>query len=245
MIDVGRFFSRSGLWTLSSLLDFSTLSKAQKDHLAKVYGTLAGCTLVTLLGTLVPLRYFNWNPLLVLLGCTAALLYVTFTAPAPGSRDEGFAVKRVLAMGVSAFAEGLLLRQLLHVMFTINPEIVTTALFGTIAIFACFSLGSLLMASRTALYLGSLAFSLTSYVALVRLTNIFVKSRLADDLSDIVMLVAFCGFVIFDTQITLTDFDRGSRDVLAHALMLYCDVMNIFVKLIRILYEKEKKKEKE
>ncbi|GFE52659.1 Bax inhibitor protein [Babesia ovis] len=255
MIHTDSFFSRSRLWTAASLLDFTPLTAAQKEHLTKVYAALAACSLITFAGAAVPLRYLSFHPLL-LLGCfLGSLLYVTFTAPRMGSYSkvalpvwwlhlsQPTDMKRMIAAGIMAFSQGLLMREVVHYMLFINPEIITTALFATIAIFTCFSVGSLLMSSRLALYLGGLAFSLSMYISLVRFTNIFVRSRFVSDFSDVAMLIAFCGFVVFDTQITLRDFNNGSRDFLTHAVMLYGDVISIFMKITKILHEKEKKKE--
>ncbi|GBE62651.1 Bax inhibitor [Babesia ovata] len=238
-----QFFQRSSLWQASTLLDFTPLSKAQKEHLTKVYATLALCSVITFAGAVLPLRYLNFNRALTALACLGATLYVVYVGSSADHQRQPLSVKRCAALSVMAFAQGLLLRDMVIYLHFLNPEILTTALFATIAVFACFSLGSLCMTSRTALYLGGLAFSLSFYVSMVRLTNIFIRSKFADDVSDIVMLLAFCGFIIFDTQVTLRDFNYGSRDYVAHAIMLYGDILHIFLKIVKILSKKESKKE--
>ncbi|CDR96145.1 Bax inhibitor-1, putative [Babesia bigemina] len=237
-----QFFQRSSLWQASTLLDFTPLSKAQREHLTKVYATLALCTVITFAGAIVPLRYLNHHSVLIGLAYICLALYVVFSGPRVGGQQQPISVKRCLALSGMAFAQGLLLRELVIFVLYLNPEILTTSLFATIAIFACFSIASLCMSSRLALYLGGLATSVSFYIVLVRLTNIFIRSKFVDDVSDIVMLLSFCGFIILDTQITLRAFDHGSRDYVLHAVMLYCDILNVFLKITKILCKKEEKK---
>ncbi|KAK1441705.1 hypothetical protein BgAZ_500370 [Babesia gibsoni] len=245
MIDFDSIFSRSRFWTASSLLDFTPLSKAQKEHLAKVYATLAMLSVITICGASVPQEYFSTHPMLLLFAFLGSMLYVVFS----GSRYRGFSSsvskKRLLAAAAMAFSQGLLLRELLLFMYYFNPEIITTALFATVAVFTCFSLASMFMSSRMLLYVSALTVSLSIYISMVRFANFFVGSRFVNDLTDVGVLLSFCGFVIFDTQITLKEFSYGSRDFLMHAIMLYGDIVNIFLKTMSILYEKEKKKEKD
>ena len=64
----------------------------------------------------------------------------------------------------------------------------------------------------------------------------------------ITLLVA-CMYVIYDTQMIIENAERGNRDVPKDTLMLFVDLVDLFIKVLRILLElsedKKKKKRRE
>lgn len=213
--------------------------------MAKVFAMLAGWSVISFCTIALPPRHWSVGPGLAMLCFVGSMFYITITGEKFGYSGEVLSVKRMGASGLLAFAYGLLMRASLLDIFAHNPEIITTALFATIVIFACFSLASLFMTSRAALYVCGLTSSLTLYISMVRFTNLLVRSRFANNFTDVALLVSFCGYIIMDTQIILQEFSRGSKDFLWHAVTLYGDLLSIFLKIVQILCAKEKRRQKE
>lgn len=58
-------------------------------------------------------------------------------------------------------------------------------------------------------------------------------------------LLTACLYVIYDTQIIIERAERGDKDEISHALTLFMDVFDLFIKILRILMELQKKQEAE
>lgn len=52
-----------------------------------------------------------------------------------------------------------------------------------------------------------------------------------------VSLFMTCLWIIFDTQVIVEQSERGIRHVAGHALMLFQDLLKLFIKIVRILME--------
>lgn len=64
---------------------------------------------------------------------------------------------------------------------------------GSIGIFGSFSLASLFMKTRMAMYLGALIFSLSNYIVMVNFANYFFRSRFVNNVTLILGLFLFVG----------------------------------------------------
>ena len=51
-------------------------------------------------------------------------------------------------------------------------------------------------------------------------------------------LLLFSGFVIYDTQIIIEQAHEGNRDFISHALSLFLDFVNIFIRVLIIIMKK-------
>ena len=50
-----------------------------------------------------------------------------------------------------------------------------------------------------------------------------------------VSLFVACLYIIYDTQLIVEDSERGNRDVPTHSMMLFVDLFDLFVKIVRVL----------
>ena len=51
-------------------------------------------------------------------------------------------------------------------------------------------------------------------------------------------LGVFCAYILYDTQLIIEKKRMGDEDFLSHSLMLFLDLVNVFIKLLRILKDK-------
>mmetsp|Transcript_509 Transcript_509/g.405 ORF Transcript_509/g.405 Transcript_509/m.405 type:complete len:157 (+) Transcript_509:16-486(+) len=137
--------------------------------------------------------------------------------------------------GGFAFLKGVSLGPLVHYAAAVDPDLLMTAFYGTLAIFTCLSLCAIFSRRREWLYLGSILSSVMLYMALINLGNIFFRSNLVFNLNLYGMLVAFMGYVLLDTQVAIESFYSGYRDPIKAAAELYTDLIAIFVRILVIL----------
>ena len=52
-------------------------------------------------------------------------------------------------------------------------------------------------------------------------------------------LLSACLFVIYDTQLIIERAERGDKDTITHALILFIDLFDLFIKILRILIEQK------
>ena len=61
-------------------------------------------------------------------------------------------------------------------------------------------------------------------------------------------LLVECLYIIYDTQLIIERAERGDKDVVGHALLLFVDLFDLFIKILQILIklsqEEKRKKEK-
>ncbi len=124
-------------------------------------------------------------------------------------------------------------------------QVLVTALLGTSLLFACFSGTGLVSKQRSYLYLGGILSSGLSFLLLVSLVDIFIRSELLFDVRLYIGLALMCGFLIFDTQMIIEKAEHGSNDVCGHAAELFVDFVAIFIRVLAILLKKREKEDRE
>lgn len=222
---------------LSALLDFTPLAKPVKEHLVRVYAMVLFGVVATGAGVYFQLNVFHIHyflSILVQIGCMMALTMGSGYARATGKALSG---NRVLYFGGFAAATGVSVGDLIAMAASIHPAIPVQAFFGSIAIFACFSLSAMFAKERKFLYLGWILTSGLTYFGLASLFNIFFRSPLIHGVILYGSLLMYMGFILYDTQVAIEDFKQGNRDYVMQAIYLYLDLVAIFVRLLIILME--------
>lgn len=226
--------------TLKSLLDFTPLSAPKKAHLTKVYAMLFSGVIASAVGVYLHLYALRLPAILLLLVKIGCLMGVIMTRHKAIMEGRILTPMRLGCYGGFCLALGMNMADYLaYVHYGISSAIVPTAFLGSIAIFGCFSIGALMAKERSYLFLGAILGSVMSYMMLLSLANIFFRSVILSDLMLYAGILLYVGFVVYDTQVTLADFDRGNRDFLVHALELYMDLAGIFVRLVKVMAQNE------
>ncbi|ELR23693.1 Bax inhibitor 1, putative [Acanthamoeba castellanii str. Neff] len=215
--------------------DFSPINQRLKQHLVRVYSTLAATLAMSAIGAWAHVAY-NLGGLISFFA-TIGLIAMLHLTPA---FDENVPKRTLFLFGIGFF-QGCSIGPLLAYTLELDPLILVNAFVGTFAIFGCFSASALFAQRRSMLYLGAFLSSGLSLLFWVSIANIFLGTALLSNVTLYLGLLVFCGFVMFDTQLVIEKFHMGNQDYLAHSLELFLDFINIFVRLVVIL-SKDKKK---
>jgi len=144
----------------------------------------------------------------------------------------------------TAFCTGVYLNPLIDLAINIDPQILMTAFLLTTCVFVCFTLSALWTEKRTYLYLGGLLGSGTSILLVLSLMSLFGRSELLFNINLYLGLALACGYILYDTQLIVARAQNGETNYVKHALMLFIDMVDLFVRILIILIKNSQKKEK-
>ncbi|KAK2723568.1 hypothetical protein QYM36_002047, partial [Artemia franciscana] len=213
----------------------SHLEESIRKHLVNVYTTLSMSTVACILGTYIQLLREIVTPEVGALFAFISLFGFVFV----GSTKQMFGIRLSMLL-VCSFSFGVSLAPVIQFVLLFNdPTIITTALAGTALIFIGFSLCSILSPSGKWLFLGA---PLSTYLLSVTLLRLFMGGNFV--LEMYIGLGVFCAYILYDTQLIIERKRMGEGDVLSHSLILFLDLVNVFVELLRILKDKDNKKKK-
>ncbi|KAI8645784.1 inhibitor of apoptosis-promoting Bax1-domain-containing protein [Parasitella parasitica] len=236
MSDKQQYFGSSSSQSSSS----NALSQPVRRHLVNVYLTLAAMCAIATAGTQVG-DYLGaaGSPIGTLGAFTSASM---FRYTAPRSRN------RWVLLALYSIFSGVALSTFISFFLNWDPSgnIIFMALSSAVLIFLGFS-GSAIMADRRSmLYVGALASSALSVLLWLSLANtFFIRSTSIFSLDLYIGLLAFAGFVMYDTQMIVEHASAGSMDIPGHAMELFMDLYSLFIRLAQILMKKEVDKENE
>lgn len=212
----------------------SALSQETRDHLVKVYSTLAlGCALAAL-GVLVYLKT-GIPYLLPFVGSLGAVLLLQWTPREYFERRAGL-------FALLCFSQGAGMGGLIDVALAVDPSLVVAALATTICLFAGFSFAALRSEKRSYLYLGALLYSALGWLSIAALANLLFRSQIIFNLQLYGGLLLFSGYIVFDTQLIVEKHESGDDDVISHAVDLFLDVIALFVRILIIMLKDSENK---
>ncbi|CAF1094654.1 unnamed protein product [Adineta ricciae] len=213
-----------------TLFDFSTLQPQVRNHLKNVYACLMGTTLCATLGVLISMTgWFNY-PLLAVFGSIITGAWLSSLDLNARTQNKCFAL-----MAATGLFTGMYISPLINVAIQVDPQIPMTALLITTFVFVCFTLSALLTQKRTYLYLGGLLGTGASVMLLLSFMNIFARSQLLFNANLYLGLVMACGYILYDTQLIVVRANTGDMNYVKHALLLFVDLIDLFVRILVIL----------
>lgn len=205
-------------------------------HLLKVYGTLCATTVAGALG--------SWTHVLYNIGGWLTWLLSVFLVILIGVTKKEKRAERTLYLGMFGFAMGTVIGPLVKFAVDLDPWILVHAFVVSVVVFGCFTAMAFLMDENVHIQIaGTLASGLT-WLAICGFANIFFGSELLFNIQLYGGLALFCGFVVYDTQLITEKFKEGDEDYLAHAMRLFMDFLEIFVRIVIILAKQKKKNKK-
>lgn len=240
---MNQFFSDNvRLDRLSAMFKTSDISEKTQRHLTKVYFNVMGCALICAAAMWVNAHtVFTgfFSSILVMMG----MGYLSYKISSPYMAET----ERMGYMWALAFGLGFLAGPAIHLIADFDPSIVTKATAITGIMFSCFSCISIFSKRRSYLFLGSLATSIISCMLMYRfICWISGQSSPMESMAYIMLsLLIACMYVIYDTQMIIERCEVfGERDVPKHTMILFLDLFDLFIKVIRVLLEMQKNEEK-
>jgi len=229
----------SNKFNLQTLLDFSTLHPRVQTHLKNVYTCLLVATLCATIGVYLSMTgWLNYPRLAVFASIITTIWLFTLDFNAR-TQIQCFGL-----MSATALFTGIYLSPLINLAIDIDPQIVMTAFLLTTVVFVCFTLSALLTQKRTYLYLGGLLSAGTSVMFMLSLMNLFGRSQLIFNVNLYLGLFIACGYILYDTQLIVERAARGDMNYVKHALFLFIDMVDLFVRILIILLKNSQNKNK-
>lgn len=210
-----------------------------RHHLVRVYACLTATSFCAAVGAIVDLLGLFEAGFLSALGSVLLALYLSFAVDDPKTYYTRLAT--LMAFG---FLTGNSIGPLLNSVIAIEPQVVVTAIIGTVVVFVSLSCSALLAERGSFLFLGGIFMSILSTMALFGLANIFIQSQIIYQAHLYVGLVIMSGFVLFDTQLIMEKARAGSTDCIRHSMDLFFDLVSMFRRLLIILTQKEEREQR-
>jgi FtsH-binding integral membrane protein len=226
-------------FNLKTLFDFSTLQPRVQNHLKNVYTCLLGATLAATLGIYLSMTgWLNYPRLAVFASIITSIWLFSIEL------NQRTQMKCFGLLSATALFTGIYLSPLINLALQIDPQIVMTAFLLTTIIFVCFTLSALYNQKRSYLYLGGLLGTGTSIMLLLGLMNLFGRSQLIFNVNLYLGLAIACGYILYDTQLIVERANQGDLNYVKHALLLFIDMVDLFVRILIILIKNSQKEKK-
>ena len=144
-----------------------------------------------------------------------------------------------------AFSMGFLVGPGINHFAEVKPELLTQAAMYSTTAFGSFSAVSLFSQRRSYLFLGGIIMTMVQCMMMYRLVGWLFGAASGFSLGYLMCgLFVTCLWVIFDTQVIVEQSERGYRNVADHALTLFMDLFQLFIKILQILNEMDNNKNK-
>ena len=226
---------------MSYLFSFAApLSEGARSHLLRVYSLLTGGVIVASAGCYVDMHYLHMGSVITAL--VGAFLFAMARSGIAGDhKSNGTGVMLFLS---AAALEGMSLSPLVHTAAVYYPQALTTAVMTSLAIFASFSAAALVAKRREFFFLAGVLGSVASYMAIMSLANIVIRSSLVLDVQLYGGLVMFLGYILLDTQVMIDRYESGHNrcNFVRPACDLFGDLVAVFVRILIILMKKGEKR---
>ncbi|KDO30300.1 hypothetical protein SPRG_19842 [Saprolegnia parasitica CBS 223.65] len=206
----------------------SDVSAHVRRHLLRVYTTLGLMVLFAAIGVLLDLRW-PVDPAITGLAITLPLLFaIMFSPPA-------WLAFRLTSAMLLATSMGASIGSLVQRVLALDPALVGLAFGCTTLIFVTMSLCAYFATRRASFFLYGLLVSALLVLLVLGVATLFLHESFLVYLSLYGGLVLFSLFVILDTQLMIERAICGEDDFVWHALDLFLDIINIFVRMLTVL----------
>lgn len=223
--------------------DFNNLSYDISDYLKKVYFQLSITIMFWSSGFL---SYPHLEKIIPKSQILQTFIILCLMIPIIVYKYQEKYWKRILLYCLS-FSKGTFIGNFLNSLEINCPGTIRIAMTTTIIIFSTMSLLSGKIKNRFGFYFSSILFNCINCLVLLHLLqylfDIFPINYLLD--FDIYFgVIIFSLYICFDTQKIIHDASNNLKDPEYHALELFLDFINIFIRLFLMLVKGKKKKEK-
>lgn len=210
--------------------------KAQQ-HVRRVYTTLFGALGSATAGAFARAHYGFSSPI-VNLATVFLVAYINMTRDGNASKGGFRSSARLWALMGAGFCMGVSIGDVLHASASVNPAIPFKAVCGTALSFASFSLAALVAKRRSLLYIGGVSGSILNALFMLRLARLF-GMRGGHEAEIVAGLIAFSGYIVFNTQLMVERAASSVADATKDALDLLIDFAAVLVRLCLALMRRD------
>lgn len=199
------------------------------DHVSKVYGIVFEAMMIYILGIMINCVFVSST--LMMLGIVGSFVSLFFFYSSITD------LQKRLYTDLMAIALGVATSPLFVYAYLIDPSIIIVASLGTFMIFPIFTFMSKFLKDEDTVALGGFLFSsLTILIIAGFVLMFFEESDLSEIAYTLMGILIFCGFIAYDTKIMYQKIGESAEpNHYQHAIELFLDIINILVKLIRLL----------
>eukprot|EP00347_Sterkiella_histriomuscorum_P009045 403342739 len=231
-------FSGASNIDLKSIFSFKDISEKTQAHLTRVYTMLLACTFICAAGMYCNATIFLGGFLMTILSLVVSVYLIYQISNRTNSEEH-----RMWFLGALAFQLGFLAGPGIHRLADVNPQLLVSALLYTGMAFTSFSAISLFSKRRSLLFVGGIIVTLVQCMLLYRLIG-WLTGFGSFGLGYLMCgLFITCLYIIYDTQVIIERAERGDKDVPTHTMLLFIDLFDLFIKIVRILQELSNKEE--
>lgn len=204
-------------------------------YLVRVYGNLAMTTGSATLASILSMR-----GLIGEIGLTGVFVSFGLVFGMQAMRGRVSDQVRLVMLLAFGFLQGWSIGPLTGLVFDLDPDLLLMGVVGTLLAFVSFTGAALFSQRRSYLYLGGL---LTFSTWIILISSFFPYLF---NFNLYMGLFVFCFYIIYDTQVIVERADMMQADAggIDGALQLFTNLFGIFVRLLMILNQNEKKKKK-
>lgn len=146
----------------------------------------------------------------------------------------------------SSFIMGYNSSSLLSATALYDNSIIPFAFTMTFVLFIVFTLAAKFIKDEFAQILGQFFFGCLTTLVISGFVLLFTeKSNLLEIIYLTFGLFTFCGFISYDTYMMHQRIKQGHLNYYMHALDLLLDIVNIFIKLVKLIYHLKNKSNKD
>jgi len=223
--------------TVEQLINLNDLSPKAQKHVSHVYSILSGGVIISVLSGyissfgLIPagLIYFGFMLNMIF---ELAIFFMGKRINQTYRMYSFYAITFLIGAAIGGGFSTLTGKALIEAKSIIlSSAIITASLFSAITVF------SFLTAKRAVILLGSLLVSLVLSVISIFMYNSPTKIILG--------LIIGCLYVVTDTQLMIQKAENGVFEPYTDARQLFYDLVKIFVEIMKLLNENNKKKKKD
>ena len=223
---------------LKTVFTFSHISDKTQQHLTKVYTLLLVCSFVCAFGMWTNATYIVSGFFTTLFSIILSVYLIYKVNDRSLSEDS-----RMLHLAGFAFQMGFLVGPAINYLVDVKPDLVMQAVAYTGAAFTSFSLISLLSKRRSMLFVGGIIVCLIQGLFFYRLFGWLLGYTFYNLTYLMFGLLTACLYIIYDTQFIIELSEHGDKDVISHTLLLFVDLFDLFIRILKILIELSKKEE--
>ncbi len=166
-----------------------------------------------------------------MIGAIIATVFLCYKIHASPNTDT-----KLYSLLTLGFIDGMFIQPLINYAAALDPAIIANALIITTSLFAGLTIISLKAKQRSLLYLGGVASSIMMWMFFGGILSWITGYSLLTGLQyNLIYIVVFSLYTIYDTQMVVAKFERGDTNHFAHALELFIDFVRLFVHILRIL----------